>query len=374
MSSPSVRLAGASGRAATQVRARLEVVGRSWRIVLQTTVAATLAYLLAQMIGHEVPFFAPIAAVATVAVSLAQRLRRASELVVGNALGILFADLLIGRIGAGVWQLGLVVAIALISAILAGGGPILIMQASSAAILIATLTPPTPDQPFNTGRFADALIGGGVGLLVSALLMPPDPARTARQATAPVLASLARGYREIAAALAVRDAEAAAKALAGLRATNPVLAGFQTGLATTRESVRMAPWYWGQRAVLASYALAGFHLDNALRNLRVLARHATIALDRGEEIPAGLVPALEDLALATELLEPALDGTADPDQVRDLLLAVVTWSARLPDPGQEPGPFSAPMRVQVRLSVSDLMQATGLTGEEVAARIRSVVP
>ena len=128
----------------------LEEVRRSWRIILQATLAATLAYAAALAIGHEQPFFAPIAAIATVAVSLAHRLRRSAELLLGNAVGIFFADLLIAQIGTGVWQLGLVVAIALTTAIMVGGGPILIMQASSAGILIATLTPPTQAQPWNT--------------------------------------------------------------------------------------------------------------------------------------------------------------------------------------------------------------------------------
>jgi uncharacterized membrane protein YgaE (UPF0421/DUF939 family) len=173
----------------------LDEVRRSWRIILQATLAATLAYAAALAIGHEQPFFAPIAAIATVAVSLAHRLRRSAELLVGNAVGIFFADLLIGEIGTGVWQLGLVVAIALTSAILLGGGPILIMQASSAAILIATLTPPTAAQPWNTGRVVDALVGGLVGLVVSALVMPVDPARHAQQVTLPVIDTIAAGYR-----------------------------------------------------------------------------------------------------------------------------------------------------------------------------------
>ena len=67
-------------------------------------------------------------------------------------------------------------------------------------------------------------------------------------------------------------------------------------------------------------------------------------------------------------------GSAEAEQVRDLLLAVVTWSVRVPPDGHEPGPFSAPMRIQIRLSASDLLQATGLTSEEAARRIRSVEP
>jgi uncharacterized membrane protein YgaE (UPF0421/DUF939 family) len=361
--------------AARRAQEGLGEVTRSWRIILQATVAATGAYALALAVGHEQPFFAPIAAIATVAVSLAHRLRRSAELLVGNAVGILFADLLIAQIGTGVWQLGLVVAIALVSAVALGGGPILIMQASSAAILIATITPPTDAEPWNTGRVVDALIGGGVGLLVSALLMPVDPAKHARTATDPLLDALADGYRRVGWALRAHDRAAAEAVLADLRATAPVLAGFHAGLDATRESVRLAPWYWGQRALLASYALAGVHLDNALRNLRVIARQAVVAIDRDEPVPAGIPDALEDLSRAAAELGPALAGEAQPDGVQQILLAAVGHSSeatrQVGSGSDRPGLFTAPLVAQVRLSAADLMQACGLTSVQAATAVRA---
>jgi len=341
---------------------------RSWRIILQATLAATLAYAAALAIGHDQPFFAPIAAIATVAVSLAHRLRRSAELLLGNALGIFFADLLIAEIGTGVWQLGLVVAIALTTAIMAGGGPILIMQASSAGILIATLTPPTQAQPWNTTRVVDALIGGLIGLVVSALVMPVDPARHAQQSTLPVIATIAAGYRRVAAALAQRSPDEARAALEELRATAPVLASFHAGLDATRESVRLSPWYWGQRQTLATYTLAGGHLDNALRNLRVLARQASVALERDDVVPAEIPHALADLAAGVEALGPMLAGDSEAGPVRGVILAAVGTAAGAPAEGL----FTAPMVAQIRLSASDLLQATDMTVDEAATAIRAV--
>jgi uncharacterized membrane protein YgaE (UPF0421/DUF939 family) len=346
----------------------LDEVRRSWRIILQATLAATLAYAAALAIGHEQPFFAPIAAIATVAVSLAHRLRRSTELLVGNAVGIFFADLLIGEIGTGVWQLGLVVAIALISAIMLGGGPILIMQASSAAILIATLTPPTAAQPWNTGRVVDALVGGLVGLVVSALVMPVDPARHARQVTLPVIDTIAAGYRGVATALSERDPEEARSVLERLRGTAPVLASFHAGLDATRESVRLSPWYWGQRQTLATYTIAGGHLDNALRNLRVLTRQASIALERDDVVPAAIPQALLDLADGIDALGPAIAGEAGFEPVREVILDAVATAAAAPAEGL----FTAPMVAQIRLSASDLLQATDMTVTEAATAIRAV--
>ncbi len=366
---PASAHAARAGRAALGLSTEgLAEVRRSWRIIVQATLAASLAYAAALALGHEQPFFAPIAAIATVAVSLAHRLRRSAELLLGNALGIFFADLLIARIGTGVWQLGLVVAIALTTAIMAGGGPILIMQASSAAILIATLTPPTAAQPWNTGRVVDALVGGFVGLAVSALVMPVDPARHAQQSTLPVISTIAAGYRRVAAALTARDSEESRAALEGLRSTAPILASFHAGLDATRESVRLSPWYWGQRQTLATYTMAGAHLDNALRNLRVLARQASVALDRDDAIPAEIPLALADLATGVEGLAPMLAGDTGAEQVRAVILDAVTTATRAPTEGL----FTVPMVAQIRLSASDLLQATDMTVAEAAAAIRAL--
>ena len=64
--------------------------------VLQTAVAASIAYLLAiEVLGHERPFFAPIAAVICLGVTLGERRRRALELALGVAVGLMVADLLV---------------------------------------------------------------------------------------------------------------------------------------------------------------------------------------------------------------------------------------------------------------------------------------
>lgn len=356
-------------------QAGLANVRQAWRVILQASLAASLAYAVAQAIGHETPFFAPIAAVATVAVSLANRLRRASELVVGNAIGILFADLLIAQTGTGAWQVGLVVALALTAALTAGGGPILIVQASSAAVLVATLMPPTEQAPWATDRFVDALVGGGVGLIIAALVLPVEPARATRTAADPILTALADGYARIGDALSRRDQAAAEWVLADLRATAPVLQSFHAGLDATREAVRLAPWYWSYRTRLAAYATAGAHLDNALRNLRVLARQAVVALDRDEPVAASLPGALDQLAAGTRQVGQVLAGNSAAPDVQALLLEAVASTGdhahqRQPaDPA--PGLFSTPMIAQVRLSVADLLQASGATSQAAIAAIRA---
>lgn len=360
-----VRLAAFGRRSSAQGRRGLLRLRRSWRQIIQATVAATLAYKAALAIGHEEPFFAPIAAISTVGVSLAHRLRRSTEILVGNSIGILLSGLLIGRIGTGPWQVGVAVALALTTVILFGGGPLVIMQTATAAVIIATLHPPSPDESWGTTRFIDALIGGGTGLLVSALLLPVDPARHARQATAPVLRAIAAGFRSVARALEDRDLTAAKEALTGLRATTPTLDDYRAGMAATRESVRLAPWNWGERAVLTSYADADVHLDNTLRNLRVLARQAWVTLSRGEAVPVAIPRALNMLAGCTDALDAVLAGEADPEEVRVRVVEAVSVASG----ASSAAPFETPIVAQVRLAASDLMQASGAPVDEAVERI-----
>src|SRR4051794_1026074 len=128
-------------------------------LAVQSGVAAGLAWWVARdLLHHPRPFFAPIAAVIVLSASVGQRWRRAGELVVGVALGIGVADLLILLIGVGVVQIALVVGLAIAAAIVVGGGTVALSQAASSAVLVATLTPTDGGQHFE--RFVDALVGG----------------------------------------------------------------------------------------------------------------------------------------------------------------------------------------------------------------------
>src|SRR6266545_3644063 len=223
----------------------------------QAGVAAGLSWVVAfDLLHHTRPFFAPIAAVIALNVSVGQRLRRVVELVVGVALGILVGDALIYFIGTGGWQIGLGVGVAILVAVFLGGGPIVIGQAAASAVLVATLAPPS-DGIYYT-RFLDALIGGVVGILVMALLLPVNPSAVIRRAAGPAMDLLADGLRGCAAAL--------------------------------------APVFWRSRGPLTQYLDAAEHIEHAARNGRVLARRTVALLRDGEPAPPGLVEALQILA------------------------------------------------------------------------------
>jgi uncharacterized membrane protein YccC len=105
------------------LRIRCERIIATARPILQSAVAAALAWLVAtQVVGHEQPFFAPISALITLGLTVGERRRRAVEIAIGVAVGIAIADALVALIGTGTWQVGVVTGLAMVGATLVGGG------------------------------------------------------------------------------------------------------------------------------------------------------------------------------------------------------------------------------------------------------------
>jgi len=136
--------------------------------IVQAALAAGLSWLVAvHVVDHRAPFFAPVAAVVCLGMTLGQRLRRTIELIVGVGLGVGVGDLLISAIGTGPWQIAVVVALAMSVAVLLDGGAVITGQAAVSAILVATLCLPGATSGVN--RLVDGLIGGATGLLIVGL-------------------------------------------------------------------------------------------------------------------------------------------------------------------------------------------------------------
>ena len=142
------RLAGRGGalledaaeRSRISMRTRFDRLRLAWRSLVQTAAAATVAYLIAsELVGHAQPFFAPIAAIITLGITVGQRGRRAFELALGVAVGIAVADALVLVMGTGVATLAVVVFLAMGAAVFLGTGQIFANQAAVSAVLVAVL-------------------------------------------------------------------------------------------------------------------------------------------------------------------------------------------------------------------------------------------
>jgi uncharacterized membrane protein YgaE (UPF0421/DUF939 family) len=360
----------AAERSRATARSRLDDLRRNAWPIVQAALAAAAAWLVAtEVIGHPRPFFAPVAAIISLGVTLTYRGRRAVELTVGVAIGIGVGDLLVWALGTGTLQIALVVALAMTGAVLVGGGALLATQAAVSGVLVATLQPPTHGPDFT--RFVDALAGGIVGLTVSVLL-PADPVETLRRTTRPVLEEIAAVLGRLAGALRSPDVAAAQEALERARAIEEDFAGLVEAVRFGRETARYAPARRGARDVVARYADAAPHLDRAVRNVRVLARGVIRALDLGEPVPEALPTAFDDLARAARALETALEHGSGREAVRD---AAVRAARGVTDASGTGADFSIGLLVgQVRSIAVDLLRAAGAERETAIRLVRETTP
>ncbi|MFD6352543.1 FUSC family protein [Nocardia tengchongensis] len=319
--------------------------------IVQCAIGAGVAWFIAHnVIGHERPFFAPMAAMISIGVSFGARLRRSIELIVGVAVGIGIGDLFVSRVGTGGWQIMLLVVLAMCAAVFLDGGPVITMQAASSAVLVATLYP--PGQGGASLRMIDALVGGLVGIVVVAAI-PLHPVRRAREQAAGILEVMGAALTECADGLLEQDAAKVKQALESVRGTQGAIDSLRNTLEGSQEIIRISPLYWNSRARLSRLRDAADPLDNAVRNTRVLLRRALTSVRDDEVLDPGLIAELEKLSQAV-------------DVVRRMMLA---------DPDEKPDPAEATraLRSVGKGATKDLVDGAGLSAHVVFAQLRSIV-
>ncbi|RJO77222.1 aromatic acid exporter family protein [Nocardia panacis] len=319
--------------------------------IVQCALGAALSWFVAHVVvGHPQPFFAPTAAVVSIGLSFGARLRRSVELVVGVAVGIGIGDLFITRAGTGVWQIALVVAVAMALAVFLDGGSIITMQAAGSAVLVATLMPPSNGGGLS--RMIDALVGGLVGVVVVASI-PLHPVRRARQEAADVLGVMGKSLTRCAEGLLAQDADQVRAALDSARATQSKIDALRSALEGGREIIRISPLYWNSRARLERIKATADPLDNAIRNTRVLLRRSRTLVQDDEILDPRLIDLVERLGEAVDVL-------------RRMMLA---------DPGQQPDQAEAArvLRSVAKLARPELVAGAGLSAHVVFAQVRSTL-
>jgi uncharacterized membrane protein YgaE (UPF0421/DUF939 family) len=353
-------------------RGRITIRGRARRLrdlapaLAETAVAAGVAWAIANgVLGHSRPFMAPVAAIIALGITYGQRTRRAAEIVVGVAVGVLAADLLARWLGAGPVQIALVTLLAMSAAVFLGGQTLVVTQAAVSAIFIMTVTAAN-SAPLD--RFVDALVGGTVALVANLVVFPLEPVRLAQRAARPLLEELAAVLDDVAGALQARDHDAAVDALVRARELDGPMRRFSDAADVGEEVALFSPLRRGRRPALARYRAAANHVDLAVRNARVLARGAVRAVDLDAHVPEDTIDALRELAGAVRTLAPALD---DPELTAVAREQALTAAGRATLSLERTGNLSASVLVgQVRSMAVDLLQGLGVADHDAQLAVR----
>lgn len=360
--SPDVAETRGNGRT-TRWRDRVAAVGRragqrvrsdAWPLV-QRTAAATIAWLLALLIGdHPDPFFAPIAAVVALNAAFGERGLNALRLLSGVIVGILAGEIALLLMGGGSGSLAVATFAAMTIARGLGGAPLVVAQAASAAIL----TIAAADGQVGPDRMVDAVIGAGVALVFSQLLFTPEPVRLLRRAESAALSGMAEGLRLTAHALDDPDERDGEQAIRRLRDLPEQLLVLKTARGVSGRIARHSLVGRARIAPVAHEQESADHLGLLGVSCLMLAR---TALATGQGDRGTLSSAVNQVAeLLTELASSPGDATARQAVVDRVPALLQDFST------SEDVPDSSPVALEVafRVVVADLMVFAGVDAEE----------
>jgi hypothetical protein len=262
------------------------------------------------------------------------------------------ADVIVHAIGTGPLQIGLMIVLAMGAAVVLGGGELLVSEAAVSALILASLPKTSGWSP---DRFFEAIIGGAVAVVVGRVLFPPDPALLVGRAAQTVFADLGETLEDVADALAEADPQRAEEALRVARGIDRDMAALEEALATAREMVRFAPPRRGVRSVLERHARTLPHVDFAVRNTRVLARHSLRYTRSKLVAPEGLPEAIRELAQAVWTLAAAYDDPQVAPVSRDRARGAASHAREIFE--REPDLALTEIISQVRSTAVDVMRA-----------------
>lgn len=325
--------------------------------VLLASVAAGAAYAAARyLLGHQYPFFAPVAAWIALGFSADRNLRRVAEMAIGVAVGVLAGDLLVHQIGTGPVQVAVVLAAAVLVARFLDRGDLLAVQAGVQAMVVVVLPASSTGGPL--GRWLDALVGGVMALVVAAL-SPQDPRRRVRAVAEEAMSEIAEVLRTLAEGLRTQDVATVRRSLLRGRASQPVLDTWRSAAVSARQTARLSPAFRRHRDEIAAQVVSATMADRAMRNARVLARRAESVVARA--------PSAGPSGAAADLLGPLADAV---DLVRrgaeELGLALSTGTSTQ-------GPRSTLAQAAARTDPWQLVPGGDLHAQGLVLLLRSLV-
>ena len=334
--------------------------------VLQAVLGAGLAFLISQeLLGHFAPIFAPITAWACLGFSADKDLRRVAEVAFGVALGVGLGDLVVHLIGSGVWQVMLVLGVSAIIARFLDGGVVVTTQAGVQSIVLVGL-PVGALGGGAMGRWTDALVGGAVALVITAL-WPVDVRKRVRLLAQQVWAEFSSILADLAVGISQGEVPRMENALYFARASQPLLDGWVAAARSSVQLSKVSPQAYRSGGELSQNMQAAALADRAMRNARVLIRRSIpVVQSIGPE--ADLSRAVSQLAEGCDLLARDVGLGRRPDEA----ISTFMYVAELADPwklGADSWQVQS-LVMLLRSLVVDLLEASGVD----PARARKILP
>jgi uncharacterized membrane protein YgaE (UPF0421/DUF939 family) len=329
---------------------------------LQIVLGVVLSYSFAHFVlGHATPFIAVTVVISTLGFARDARPRKVIESTLGILIGIALSELIRFVIGAGIWQLAVVLLVTILVARALSPNPAFALAAATQSALVIILPSPV-GGPFT--RSLDGLVAGVVALLLTALI-PRDTRRIATRDGKALASTLSQSMASLLEGLTESNLPAASLAFERLRRTQSLVDNWTTSLDSAFAVARIAPFLRRQLPDLRRQKalLEGF--DLASRHLRVIARRIYFLLKEGGG-RAELVDLFSEIAAILDLMGEAIE---DASKLEEAAAALRALAPRLdPEKFMPHAPVTESVFVLLcRPLVVDLLIASGYTIDDARA-------
>jgi uncharacterized membrane protein YgaE (UPF0421/DUF939 family) len=329
---------------------------------IQIVLGVVLSYSFAHFVlGHATPLIAVTVVISTLGFARDARPRKVVESTFGILIGIVLSEALRIVVGAGVWQLAVVLLVTILVARAVSPNPAFALAAATQSALVIIL--PTPvGGPFT--RSLDGLVAGVVALLLTALI-PRDTRRIATRDGRALASTLSQSMTSLLEGLLESNQPAANLAFERLRKTQALVDNWTTSLDSALAVARISPFLRRQLPDLRRQQalLQGF--DLAARHLRVIARRIFFLLKEGGG-RVELVELFSEIAAIIDLMDAAIEDAGKLDEAASALRAL---AVRLdPDTFIPNAPVTESVFVLLcRPLVVDLLMACGYAIDDARA-------
>lgn len=338
------------------LRADWQRVRDSLPAIVQIVVASTVAYVLAQLLLQQSnPLIAALIPISSLGFVGDARPIRVLETAIAMTLGIVLAESLLLGLGSTVWSFGLALAVTLTLARFVSPKAAFAISAAVQCSLVM-LNPAPPGGPFI--RSVDALIGGAVALLATALL-PRNPFGAALRGGQRLMREHVMVLGQLADALRTADHPLSESALGRARDTQGKIDNWAEAVDSGRAIARVSPFYWRRQAEFERLQQMVPPIDLATRNLRVFARRAEFLVSQGQAQPQ-LGTLCDQLGRAGDLIGAAMTDIEMQPVARHELTELAKHLDADSVVGRSASVHEANTVYAARPYVIDLLVATGM--------------
>jgi uncharacterized membrane protein YgaE (UPF0421/DUF939 family) len=269
-----------SGLLLPQLIAQMRRLGMGER-VLKTAIAAGISWQLADLVpGNDHPYLAPLTAVLLMQPTIAHTIDLAVQRGIGNAIGIALAVGAYSAIGVHPWSIGLVVLLALASAIQLRLAQHDIQQVAVIALIVLLAGSVAGSFEYAAYRIGDSTIGAVVALILNWLVVPPIHVAPASKAIERMAEDLSLALADLAVSLRSGMTRTRAEAhLESARALAMSLESANTALAQAEQSLRYNRFARDRYDEMTRLRKASLALEHSAIQTRVMTRSIVTAYE-----------------------------------------------------------------------------------------------